>query len=202
METTSFDEQLLEFLQTIAGEGMHSAAQGFSDLLGHNVEVTQPNVRLVPLLDIPKIVGGPEKEAIGIYLRAEGEIPGQIMLIIPFQKSLELVDLLMDQPTGTTTQLGSLERSALGEVGNLTGTFFLNVVSRMTGVSARPTPPVVLVDMVGAILDIIVATSGGISDHVLLLEANFVDGTRSVEAEFWVIPDSLAIQSFQAKEKK
>lgn len=202
MVTPTFDKQLYESLQTIAGEGMHNAARGFSDLLGHQVKVTQPTVRLVPILDIQKYVGGPDVEAIGIYLRAEGEITGQIMLIIPYQKSLELVDLLMEQPEGTTRQLGSQERSALGEVGNLTATFFMNSVASKTGTSIRPTPPAVMIDMVGAILDIIVATSGGMSDHVLLMEANFTDDTRSVEAEFWVLPDSSAIKALKVENSK
>jgi chemotaxis protein CheC len=202
METPTFDKQLYESLQAIAGEGMHNAARGFSDLLGHQVKVTQPNVRLVPILDIQKYVGGPDVEAVGIYLRAEGEMTGQIMLIIPYQKSLELVDLLMEQPEGTTKQLGSTERSALGEVGNLTATFFMNSVASRTGASIRPTPPAVMIDMVGAILDIIVASSGGISDHVLLLEANFTDDNRSVEASFWVLPDATTIKALKIENTK
>jgi chemotaxis protein CheC len=194
----NFDQKLFELLQTIAEEGIHNAARGFSSLLGHKIEVSQPVVHLVPILDIPKIVGGLESEAIGIYLRVEGDIAGQIMLIIPYQKALELVDLLMDLPSGTTTYLGSLERSALGEVGNLTGSFFLNSVAKLTGISVRPTPPAVLVDMVGAILDIIIATTGGVTEHVILLRADFVDGGRRVDADFWVIPDAATIQVLRA----
>jgi hypothetical protein len=56
-----------------------------------------------------------------------------------------------------------------------------------------------MVDMVGAILDIIVATAGGISEQVLLMQANFMDGPRSVEANFWVIPDMNALQNLLKK---
>jgi chemotaxis protein CheC len=91
-----------------------------------------------------------------------------------------------------------LERSALGEVGNLTGSFFLNSVAKLTGASVRPTPPAVLVDMVGAILDIIIATTGGVSEHVLLLRADLTDGDRRVDADFWVIPDTATIQALRA----
>jgi hypothetical protein len=34
-----------------------------------------------------------------------------------------------------------------------------------------------------------VATTGGISEQALLVQANFMDGLRCVEADFWVIPD-------------
>jgi chemotaxis protein CheC len=150
-------------------------------------------------LTIPELVGGPEDDAVGIYLRFEGDMVGQIMMIMPYQKAMELVDLLMDIPQGTTQHLGSIERSALGELGNMCGTFFLNSLAKLVGASIKPTPPAVMVDMVGAILDIVVATSGGISDQILLMQANFMDGVRSVEANFWVIPDMNALQNLLKK---
>lgn len=194
-----FDQDLLEILKTIASEGIKNAAHGFSGMIGRKIEVSNPALRLVPLLTIPQLVGGPEDDAVGIYLRFEGDMVGQIMMIMPYQKAMELVDLLMDVPQGTTQHLGSLERSALGELGNMCGTFFLNSLAKLVGASIKPTPPAVMVDMVGAILDIVVATSGGISDQILLMQANFMDGVRSVEANFWVIPDMNALQNLLKK---
>jgi chemotaxis protein CheC len=194
-----FDQDLLEILKTIASEGIKNAAHGFSGMIGRKIEVSNPALRLVPLLTIPELVGGPEDDAVGIYLRFEGDMIGQIMMIMPYQKAMELVDLLMDIPQGTTQHLGSIERSALGELGNMCGTFFLNSLAKLVGASIKPTPPAVMVDMVGAILDIVVATSGGISDQILLMQANFMDGVRSVEANFWVIPDMNALQNLLKK---
>jgi hypothetical protein len=56
-----------------------------------------------------------------------------------------------------------------------------------------------MVDMVGAILDVVVATAGGISENVFLMQACFMDGTRGVEANFWVIPDMVALQTLVKK---
>jgi chemotaxis protein CheC len=198
-DITPFDQDLLEILKTIASEGIKNAAHGFSGMIGRKIEVSNPALRLVPLLTIPQLVGGPEDDAVGIYLRFEGDMIGQIMMIMPYQKAMELVDLLMDIPQGTTQHLGSIERSALGELGNMCGTFFLNSLANLVGASIKPTPPAVMVDMVGAILDIVVATSGGISDQILLMQANFMDGVRSVEANFWVIPDMNALQNLLKK---
>jgi chemotaxis protein CheC len=201
-ENNAFDEKFLSTLTEIAAAGIANAAKGFSSLLDHQIDVTPPVVRVVPLFDIPKLTGGPEKEAIGIYLRAEGDLEGQIMLILPLQKALDLVDLMMGLDPGTTTTLGSLERSALGEVGNMTGAFFLNAVANMTHTSIRPTPPAVIVDMVGAIVDIIIATTGGVSENVVIMQSNFLDGGRSVDIEFLVIPDQLTSHFVNVGEAK
>jgi chemotaxis protein CheC len=195
----AFDEKLLVALKEIATNGVHKAATGFSTMLGQPLTVSQLNIRTISISDIPNILGGPEKEATGIYLKAEGVFTGQIMLIIPLDKAYEIVDMLMGNPIGTTTMLGSLERSALAEVGNLTTSFFLSVVENSTGSEARPSPPAVIVDMVGAIMDIVAATAGSISEQVLLFEAGFECGDRSLEANFWVVPDPATLESLSKR---
>ncbi|MEI7987787.1 MAG: chemotaxis protein CheC [Chloroflexota bacterium] len=191
-----FSEKLRPLLEVMAGEGIQNAVKGLSQMTGQQITVTEPEVTLVPLVNIPDLLGGPENEAVGVYLRAEGEMSGQIMLVFPYERALKLVDLLIDEPEGTTQHLGAYERSALAEVGNLTGSFFLNSVATMLGLEARPTPPAVMVDMVAAILDVIIATAAGVSEHVLMLSATFMQGDREAEASFWVIPDPRVLEAF------
>jgi chemotaxis protein CheC len=198
-EAFSFDQNLLEMLTLIANEGIDHAASGFSSMVGRKIRFSAPLTKLVPTLTIPDLVGRSENDAVGIYLRFTGDLEGQIMMIIPLTKALELVDLLMGVPLGRTQQLGSMERSALGELGNLCGSFFLNAIARMVKADLRPSVPAVMVDMVGAILDIVVATSGGIGEYALLTQASFMDGSRSVEANFWVIPDLKSLESLIKK---
>ncbi len=197
-----FDRDVLEKLETITTEGVHNAAHGFSGMVGRNIMVNKTAAELVPVLTIPEIAGKADDDAVGIYLRFKGDVDGQMMMIVPYQKALELVDLIMEVTPGTTQQIGSLERSALGELGNLCGSFFLNSIANLTEAKFHPTPPAVMVDMVGAILDIVVATTGGISDHALLMKASFMDGGRCVEADFWVIPDMNSLNDMLNKNTK
>jgi chemotaxis protein CheC len=195
METHEIlNEKMVAYLGLIAREGIHNAAKGFSGMLGQDLSVIDPEVKIIPLEELSAIVGGPEDEVVGIYLRAEGDLATQFMLVFPIERAMELVDLLMDQSIGTTTQLGSLERSALAEVGNLTATFFMNSVATITGIALRPSPPAVMVDMVGAVLDIIIATTGGLSENIMMLNTRFILGHRAVEADFWVIPDDKTLR--------
>lgn len=182
-------------LASMANLGIHNAARGMSAMVGDNLTVTEPVVRAVPFYEIPTLLGGPETEAVGIYLRVEGSIPGQIMMVVPYGKALELADLIMGEPPGTTTSLGSMERSALAELGNLTGSFFLNAIADKAGLVARPSPPAVIVDMVGAIMDIILATADILSEEVLMIQAKFLRNGRETQAEFWLIPDHHTIEN-------
>ncbi|MBN1537691.1 MAG: chemotaxis protein CheC [Anaerolineales bacterium] len=189
-----FDEELHSLLVVMANEGVHNAAKGMSDMVGESLDVDSPQIKRVPIKEIPDLLGGPEAEAVGIYLRVEGKIGGQMMMVVPYLKALELVDLMMGSPVGTTQSLGPIERSALQEMGNLTGSFFLNAVAATTGLDARPSPPAVMVDMIGAIIDIILATSDNLSETVLMLQAKFLRNGREAEVDFWIIPDKNTIE--------
>jgi len=195
-----FNEELRGLLKIMASEGITHAARGFEGMIGIPLRVSEPQMRLVPLSDVPHLLGGPETEAVGIYLRAQGGIDWQMMLILDYAKAFELVELIIGEPRHPADGLGQLERSALGELGNLTGSFFLNAMAALSGLEARPSPPAVMVDMVGAILDVVVATYGGqIGRHVLMVQVAFVSENREVQADFWVIPDPAALEAFARK---
>jgi chemotaxis protein CheC len=194
-----FTEEFVNQLLLISKEGIENAAKGFSGMIGKNLEVKNSSVQLIKLMDISKLLGGPEDETVAIYLKSEGTIAGQMMLVLPFDKAMSLVDLIMGQPIGTTQSLGTLEKSALQELGNITGTFFLNYVADNTGSSVRPSPPAVMVDMSAAILDIVIATAGLDNEEVLLIDGDFLQGDLYTEIQFWVIPDPKALLAYGAK---
>ncbi|MCB9134669.1 MAG: chemotaxis protein CheC [Anaerolineales bacterium] len=189
------EPNLYTLIQNITQAGITRAAEGFSGMVGEVITTTVPSVQAISLAKIMDKLGGPESEAVGIYIRVDHGLPGHMMLIMPYAKSLQLVDLLMGEPEGTTQTLGSLERSALGEIGNLTCTYFLNAASDLTGVNAHPSPPAVLVDMVGAILDVIIAVSDNLGNKGLLLQTKFLRHEAEIQADFWIIPDRDALAS-------
>jgi chemotaxis protein CheC len=197
------DEALLR-LQSLITHGFENAANGMSTMLGEALTVSHPEVDKFSLVQMSQFMGDPETEAVGIYLRSEGDLGVQMMLVIPYQKALELVDMLMGQEIGTTDKMGSLERSALGEIGNITGTFFLNSIASMTDLTIKPTPPAVVVDMLAAVLDIIIATTGESIEEMLLLKVQISNGSRDMNVSFWVIPDSqilnYVMRKFEANE--
>lgn len=182
-------DRMKAFLEVLSQEGLENAAQGLSTFVGKKLTLASPKVELVPLVEIPNVMGGPETIVVGIYLAIEGDLTGHIMFLLPRENALELVDLLMEQPVGTTQKLDPLARSALAEVGNLAGSLFLNSVSSLTGIGARPSPPAVMEDMLGAILDVVAVAVGGVSEYVLMIETVFQKSDREVEALLWVIPD-------------
>jgi len=181
-------------LDQIAALGVLRAAEGFAGMLGEQVTVTPATTRRLAVSSLSTTLGEPEEEAVGVYLQAKGDLPAQIILVLPCDMARDLVDALLGQPRGTTCEMGHLERSALAELGNITGTFFLNAMAGLTGLDTRPTPPAVMVDMLAAVLDVVAAVSGATTEEALVLQASFVRGERAMHVEFWVIPDQAALE--------
>ncbi|MDL1909807.1 hypothetical protein FBQ81_03800 [Chloroflexi bacterium CFX6] len=198
-EYALFDREALEMMSVIAGKGINHAADGLSGMIGRRIQVNSPSVEVTPVLTIPELIGRPEEDAVGIYLRFKGDLAGQIMMIFSRAKAVDLVDLLVGVPRGASQNLSPLERSALGELGNLCGSFFLNFIAGTLEIALQPSPPVVMVDMVGAMLDVIVATSDSVGEYALLFQANFTDGDRCVDAVFWVIPEMNSLRALIRK---
>ena len=186
-------EKFLIRLQDIVEHGFENAARGFSGMVCTQISILETRICSIPFQQIPTLLGGAENEAVGIYLRIDGEFTGQVMVLLPLEKAMKMVDLLFEKEIGSTTQLGSLERSALAEVGNLICSCFLNEVYKLTKIFAVPTPPVVMIDMIGSILDVIIATMGELREKVFMFQTRFEICQRETPVNFWIIPDPVSL---------
>ncbi|MCL4370471.1 MAG: chemotaxis protein CheC [Chloroflexi bacterium] len=182
-------------LRDVAARGTTNAAAGLSEMVGRNIRIQTPDVFLVRLGEVAGLLGGPEDTVVGVYLAICGDVRGHILLMFSPREAEGLVDMVMDQAPGTTTSLGTMERSALGEVGNLTGTFFLNALAEVTRLNMQPSPPAVMVDMGTAVLDVPLAALATSADESLVIKTVFLDDQRRIEAAFLVMPDMPSLQA-------
>jgi len=170
---------------------MWRVASGLSELTGRTITNHDPVVERVPIYQVTERAGDPEDKIVGIYLVMSGGLHGQAILILPMTSALNLADLMMGEEPGTATQLGFMEHSALSELGNMTVSCFLNGVAALdeTPELLRPSPPAVMVDMLGAILDVIVTPVAAVRDDLLIIDTPFRDHRRTVQGRFWVLPN-------------
>jgi chemotaxis protein CheC len=169
--------------------GFNNAMVGLSQMSGQEIKVTSMNLKKVPIKDIPGEFGGPEALIIAVYLEISGKSNGHMIVVYEPKVAFDLIDLLLGQSPGSTKELSEMERSTLGEVGNIMGSFFLNHISDTTGMRFMPSPPAVMMDMAGAILDATLAGLMEFSDDIYIMETVFGTNNRQVAGTFLVIPD-------------
>lgn len=175
--------------ETLLFTAMQNAASGLSRMTGKPITIDRPRARLVPISQIGNWVGGPEAEMVGIYLLMTEQLPGQAVMMMPLNQALRLADLIMGLAPGSSVSLGDLERSALAEAGNIAVACFLNALGAMVGTEARPSPPAVIVDMLGAILDVVATSAASVSDNLLIVESAFNYPEGAIQVHFWVLPE-------------
>ncbi len=169
-------------------EGTSEAFDGLSRLTEKSISLTALNLKVIPAAEASYLVGGPENEVVAIYLAIAGEATGHIMLVYPKSVAFGLVDMLLNYKYGTTQKLGEMESSVLSEVGNITGSFFLNSIANNTGMTLMPTPPSVMVDMAGAILDIAVSDIMKDSDELFVMSTVFATREQAITGALIVLP--------------
>jgi chemotaxis protein CheC len=179
----------LDALREIGNVGAGNAATALSQIINRKIDMTVPQVSILPLGDVPDVVGGPDAMVAGVYLRVYGPAPGSILFLMPRESAFYLVDMLMGREQGFTTSLNSMDESALMEIGNILAGAYLNSLSFFTKLTLLPSIPALAMDMAGAILSVILSQIGTMGDHALVIETEFTTEFEGVKGHFFLIPD-------------
>ena len=182
------DDTRMEAWAELVRIGMTNSISGLSEMVGKEITITSLASRVIQVKDISQLFGGPESQAAAIYLSISGVASGHMIIIFSPQTAFDLIDMLLGEPPGTTTELGEMEESALGERGNIVGSFFLNAMSGSTSVNLRVSPPSVMIDMAGAVLDSIMAEIMMEADEALVMETTFGTEDMQIEGVFLALP--------------
>ncbi len=179
-------ESEYSILYSIVQQGLADSSRALSRMTTGGVHLRDPNLQFVPLTQVPSIAGGPANVVVAVYLGIEGDLNGHVMLLFNVESALNVVDMLLDMPRGSTNSLDEIALSALAETGNVCGTSFLNALSDRTGLRIIPTTPMVVNDMAGAILQSVVTELYLNGDEVLIVETDF---NEDVPGHFLLMPD-------------
>ncbi len=187
-QTMPFTKEEISVWTWLVSRGISNALSGLSQMIGQELKVTGLDLRQYPAKHAVQLLGGPEETVVGIYLTIQGDATGHLMLIHEPSIAFQLIDLQMGQAPGTTTVMGEMEASIMGEMGNITGSFFLNAIADATNLTLTPSPPAVMIDMAGAILGIALTKIMQEQDDLLVVSADFGTDNHQMNGNFLVMP--------------
>lgn len=173
----------LDALRELANIGSGTASVALSSLLGRPVDISVPNARVLPFAEAVEATGPPESEVTGIVLGVVGDMVATVLLLVPPADARRLVGLLGVDPGD------ELAASALREIGNIVGTSYVNALARMTGLELEPTPPATATDMLGAIVQTVLAGHAAGGDAALLLDSALEVESEDCSVSFVLVPD-------------
>lgn len=179
----------LDTLKEIGSIGTGNAATALSELIGQQVRIKTPEVRIMGYNEAIDWIGGPEEITAGVLVRLSGQVNG-IMLSV---QKLDFINLVLESMLGKGVDdydnLQELESSALIEVGNIMISTFINALSGLVEMKIDLTVPAFTVDMQGAIITVPMAEYGGQSNYIMTIGGNFVCGGKEVPCRLLMSPD-------------
>ena len=177
---TRYSDLQLDALRELANVGSGTASTALSGMLGRSVDISVPSVNVLPMADAVGAIGDAEAEATGVVLGVIGDMPASVLLLFTPSDAAAMCGFLGVE---AGTEIGD---SALMEIGNIMGASYLNALGQMTGMELEPTPPASATDMLGAIVQTVLAERAGAGDIALLLDSDLVvedsDASVSVPA--------------------
>jgi chemotaxis protein CheC len=181
--STQYTELQLDALRELANIGSGTASTALSTMLGRSVDISVPTAQALPFAEAVEATGPPESEITGIVLGIVGELDGTVLLLVPPADADGLCRLLGVEPDD------EFALSALGEIGNIVGTSYINALAAMTGMTIEPTPPATATDMLGAIVESVLAGHAHAGDVALLLDSNLTVEGEDCSVSFLLVPD-------------
>lgn len=179
----------IDTLKEVGSIGTGNAATALSSLIGQQVRIQVPEVRIMGYNEAIEWIGGPEEITAGVLVKMSGQING-IMLSV---QQLDFVNLVLESMLGRSVEnyygLHEMETSALIEIGNIMISTFINALSTLADIDINLTVPAFTVDMQGAIMTVPMAEYGGQSDYIMTIGGNFVCGGKVVPCRLLLSPD-------------
>jgi len=182
----------LDLLKELANIGVGNATTALSEMMeDEKVDMTVPEVTVVPLKDVSEYLGDPEEEVTAVFFTADSST---IRLALLFILTKEQANLFIRKmvPERCDEEIGW---SALMELGNVMIGAYLNALAFMTDTTFLPSPPALAVDMAGAVMETVVAETNILDDYLILVKTNLAIESESMEGNVVILPEHGSLDS-------
>jgi chemotaxis protein CheC len=191
--STQYTALQLDALRELANIGSGTASTALSTLLGRSVDISVPNAKALPFAEAVEAAGPAEQDVTGIVLGIVGDMNGTVLLLVPPADADAMCRMLGVEPDD------AVALSALGEIGNIVGTSYINALAGMTGMDLEPTPPATATDMLGALVASVLAGHAHAGDTALMLDSNLVVEGDDCSVSFLLVPDQGGVATLLAR---
>jgi chemotaxis protein CheC len=185
-----FGDFQIDVLREVGNIGAGHAATALSKLIQKEVDMKVPQVRIISFDEIADSVGGAEALVAAVFLRVEGDCPGNMFFIVDLPSARNLLQQMIGiEGTGANEALSEMELSALHEIGNILAGSYLSSLADFTKLNMQASVPALAIDMAGAILSYGLIELGQAGDYALTIDTAFFEGNQQVQGHFFLIPD-------------
>lgn len=192
IDLEKLEDSQFDVLKEIGNIGAGNATTALATMLNIKVDMSVPNVALLPFDNISSFIGSEEQTVVGILLEIQGDIDGMMMFLFDMKSAHHLVNSLMmrdvHQDENGMADFSEMEMSALNEIGNIVSGSYLSALSGLTGMKMVSSVPALSIDMLGALLSVPAIEFGKYGDKLLMIQSEFSEDDF-VTGYFLLIPE-------------
>jgi len=196
--TDSSRGRVIDVITEFANIGAGSAATALSSLLDVELMNDATTCEILPLAKVSDYLGGAKQVVAGTYTYLCGDLRSGVLVVLPSDSAVALLEHLTKEKVQLSA-LNNIQLSALKEVGNICLCWYLIAVSKMIDVDMIPAPPDATVDLLGAVLDIPLASVGAKVDTVIAVHTSFKAIDRQFEGYFLMLPEESTLKLIMSR---
>lgn len=185
----------LDILKEVGNIGAGHAATALSKLLNKTIDMRVPAVRVVSFNQITELVGGSDNVVAAIFLRIEGDAPGNMFFLLPVNEASNLIQYLTGDQTFDlhNPPYPDLGLSALQEVGNILAGSYLSAFSDFTTLTLQLSVPALSIDMANAILSYGLLELSQVGDYAIVIDTEILEkvdrNSHKTRGHVFLLPD-------------
>lgn len=192
MSLNKFEEMntvQIDALREIGSIGTSHAATSLSSLLGAEIRIPIPEVKILEFNNAVEELGGFETVSAGVISVLSGQVNGIMLALFGLEAINLLLERMMGKKVSDYDEMTEIENSAVIEVGNILISTFVNALSNLTGIKISPSVPQIAIDMQGAMITVPMAAYGNQSDYIMLLGGTFIADNKDIPCKLLLAPD-------------
>lgn len=178
----------IDVLTEVGNIGSGNAVTAFSSMIGKEVDIQVPAVKLLDFQTAIDFAGGAEKLVAGILVQISGDIEGMMLFLLEQDMVDLIVSTFFGQNTISLLELTPDMASSLTETGNIMSGSYVNAIAELAQMKINVGVPMMCVDMIGAIMSVPVSIIGEMSDKLLFIDSYLLIDGSEIKSKMMLLP--------------
>lgn len=179
-------------LKEISNIGIGHAVTSLATMLGSEVKIMTPNLRVAKIEEVAEYSGGADKLVSGVLMKLSGGINGYMVMLLPLESAQLICTTITQEENPDITN--PMNESLISEVGHILGSTYMTAFSDFLKVDVFASAPYHTYDMIGAIMDNILIQMSQEVEHAIILDTLFMLKGNGMDGKILTLFDPLSLE--------
>ena len=195
MPSFELNQKQKKALNELGNACSENATRALGQVLKSEVKVELQNIEIKPLKEIFKSYKD-ESTYIKLEINLTGAITGQIVILVPYEEGLKMIDIVEKRPAGTTKKYDARAQGLMMALGNILSGAYVTAITQKLDLQARASMPELKYDkgnevFTGIVKEFSAEETG--AEYIFVMQTRATLSEANITCEVLLIPqiDSL-----------